>query len=137
MKKFIIITMLLCCLLGLVGCKNKQGDISNYQTKEVSSSMYSTTDIKSAIDVATRYFQKEFNGCTLKEIYYAGDDKSKGYEDLAQRNNAQEAIVLLSKFTTDKNGGDGSLNSNNTYDNWMWILVRNKGEKWVHVDHGY
>ena len=46
-------------------------------------------------------------------------------------------MVLLSSFDVDSSGGDGSLNPNSTYDNWMWILVRSKNEEWKHVDHGY
>ena len=34
-------------------------------------------------------------------------------------------------------GGDGSLNPNDTYTGWQWILARNKGGKWKHKDHGY
>lgn len=46
-------------------------------------------------------------------------------------------MVLLSSFDVDSSGGDGSLNPNSTYDNWMWILVRTKDGQWKHVDHGY
>ena len=40
-------------------------------------------------------------------------------------------------FDVDSSGGDGSLNPDSTYDNWMWILVRNKDGEWKHVDHGF
>jgi hypothetical protein len=59
------------------------------------------------------------------------------YVDWAKRNDADEVIVLTSSFDVDASGGDGSLNPNSTYTKWMWILVRNKVEKWKHVDHGY
>ena len=43
----------------------------------------------------------------------------------------------VSSFDVDETGGDGSLNPNSTYDGWCWILVRNTGGRWKHVDHGY
>ena len=48
-----------------------------------------------------------------------------------------ELIVLLSSFDVDASGGDGSLNPNETYSNWNWILVRDSGGQWRHADHGY
>ena len=71
------------------------------------------------------------------EIYYAGDDYCTDFQEFADRNNADEVIVLLSSFDVDSSGGDGSLNPNSTYNNWNWILVRTKGGKWQHIDHGY
>ena len=82
-------------------------------------------------------FKSDWKGCTLTEIYYAGDDCSKDHQDWADRNNAEEVIVLLSSFDVDSSGGDGSLNPDSTYDDWMWILVRTNGGQWQHVDHGY
>ena len=45
-------------------------------------------------------FKKEWSGCTLTEIYYAGDDVSAEYQDWADRQNADEVIVLLSSFNS-------------------------------------
>ena len=33
--------------------------------------------------------------------------------------------------------GGGSLNPNDTYKNWKWILVRGSDGQWKHLDHGY
>lgn len=79
----------------------------------------------------------KWGGCTLTEIYYAGDDTSKEFQDLADRHDADEVIVLLSSFDVDSSGGDGSLNPNSTYHGWMWILARPYEGSWQHVDHGY
>jgi hypothetical protein len=81
--------------------------------------------------------KKEFDDCTLTEITYYGDDKLADYQEFATRHNGDEVIVLVSTFETGTSGGDGSLNPNDTYTNWKWILVRTKGGKWRHVDHGY
>ena len=53
------------------------------------------------------------------------------------RNGADEVLVFTSTFDVDESGGDGSLNPNDTYKNWKWILVRTNGGEWEHVDHGY
>ena len=99
--------------------------------------MYSQKEINSAIDVIKKEFKRDWKGCTLKEIHYAGDKVSKEHQEFAERYNADEVIVLVSTFDVDESGGDGSLNPNSTYTDWNWILVRKNGGKWKHVDHGY
>ena len=134
MKK--IVCIILCSLLvfSLSACG---GDISRVNTNNVNSEIYSQEDINAAIDTIKKEFMMNWGGCTLTEIYYAGDDSSKDHQDWADRNNADEVIVLLSSFDVDSSGGDGSLNPNSTYSDWSWILVRTNGGKWQHVDHGY
>ena len=134
MKK--ILCIILCSLLvfSLSACG---GDISRVNTHNVNSEIYSQEDINAAIDTIKKEFMMNWGGCTLTEIYYAGDDSSKDHQDWADRNNADEVIVLLSSFDVDSSGGDGSLNPNSTYSDWSWILVRTNGGKWQHVDHGY
>ncbi len=107
------------------------------KTPKVSSERYSPKEVSAAIDVIKDEFEREWQGCTLQEIYYAGDEISADYQDWANRNNADEVIVLLSTFDVDDTCTDGSLNKNFTYSDWMWILVKTNGGKWQHVDHGY
>lgn len=134
MKK--IVYTVLCILLGfsLSACG---GNVSEVKTHNVDSEIYSEDDINSAIDTIKKEFKRDWKGCTLTEIYYAGDDSSIDHQDWADRYNADEAIVLLSSFDVASSGGDGSLNPNSTYDDWNWILVRTSGGQWQHVDHGY
>lgn len=99
--------------------------------------LYSQKEINSAIDVIKKEFEKDWKGCTLKEIHYAGDKISEEHQEFAERYNADEVIVLVSTFDVDESGGDGSLNPNSTYTDWNWILVRKNDGKWKHVDHGY
>lgn len=103
--------------------------------KEVPSSIYDYDDIASAINTIIDNF-KDWKGCTLKEIYYAGDDE-KYFKEINQQYGGKEAIVLLSTFDVDGSGGDGSLNPNSTYDHWNWILIKDKYGNWKEVDHGY
>ena len=134
MKKLIALVLALVCVSGLVACG---GNIKNVIITDYSSEIYSDAEIESAINVAIDYFEKEFEGCTLTEITYLGDDKLADWQEFADRNNATDVIVLVSSFDVDASGGDGSLNPNSTYTNWKWILVRTNGGKWKHVDHGY
>ena len=135
MRKTTILLLLLTALLTLCSCG---GDVSkvNISIPE-ESDLYTTKEIEDAIDTAMDYFKKEFDGCTLTEIAYAGDDRSNDYAEWAQRIGGDEVIVLVSSFDVDASGGDGSLNPNSTYTKWMWILAREEGGKWQHVDHGY
>ena len=113
------------------------GNVKNVKIVDVESALYTSDDINSAIETIEKEFDNDWKGCTLNEIYYAGDETSKDYHDWADRHDADDVIVLLSSFDVDGSGGDGSLNPNSTYDNWMWILVRTNDGNWKHVDHGY
>lgn len=138
MKKILCLVMCVFLVIGLSACgEDSGGDISKVKTHDVDSEIYSADDINSAVDTIEKEFDANWNGCTLTEIYYAGDDYCTDFQEFADRNNADEVIVLLSSFDVDSSGGDGSLNPNSTYNNWNWILVRTKGGKWQHIDHGY
>ena len=115
----------------------EKGDISSVQIIPIESEIYSNNEINSAINVILEYFEENFNGCLLMKIGYIGDEKNSDYINWAKRNNKTDVIVLVSKFKVDSHGGDGSLNPNSEYDEWKWILARNKDEEWKHVDHGY
>ena len=59
----------------------------------VESESYSEEDIKAAIDTIKKEFKSDWKGCTLTEIYYAGDDCTKDHKDWADRNNADAYIL--------------------------------------------
>ena len=134
MKKVIAFVVVLACMLSLTACG---GNVENVKITDYSSKVYSDAEIESAIDVAIKYFKKNFDGCTLTEITYSGDDALDDAQEWADRNNADDVIVLVSTFEVDASGGDGSLEPNGTYTDYEWILVRRNGGKWKHVDHGY
>ncbi len=134
MKKVIVFVVVLVCMLSLTACG---GNVENVKITDYSSEVYSDAEIESAIDVAIKYFKKNFDGCTLTEITYSGDDALDDAQEWADRNNADDVIVLVSTFEVDASGGDGSLEPNSTYADYEWILVRRNGGKWKHVDHGY
>ena len=130
-----IVSFILCAVMLLTLCAC--GDVSSAATHEVESELYTQSDIKSAINVTKRQFRRSWNGCTLTEIYYAGDEVSEDHQKWADRNGLDEVIVLISSFDVDSSGGDGSLNPDSTYKNWMWILGRSEGGQWQPLDHGY
>ena len=135
MKKiFVIILLIGVMVFGLCACG---GNVTNVEVEPYESELYTDKDIEAAIRVTKRYFKSQFSGCKLTKLYYAGDETSKEHTEWAERHDADEAIVFKSSFDVDSSGGDGSLNPNSTYSNWMWILVREEGGRWRHVDHGY
>lgn len=134
MKKILLILITFFAVFSLSACGGK---VENAKTHKVKSEIYSEEEINSAIDVIKSEFKTGWKGCTLTEIYYAGDEISKDHQDWADRNEKDDVIVLLSTFDVAESGAEESLNPGDTYSDWMWILVRDKGGKWKHVDHGY
>lgn len=133
MKKTVSVLVILALLFSFSAC----GKVSDAETREVPSEMYTQADIDSAIKVIKREFLF-WNDCTLLEIYYAGDEMTEECQEWAERYDADEAIVLMSSFyVSEKADGGTGLNPGMTYDWWNWILVRTDGGKWKHVDHGF
>ena len=135
MKRIVAILLAIACMISLLACGG--GDVSEVGIKEFTSEIYTHKEIESAIDEILHYFKKNFDGCTLREITYAGDEWAKREAEYAQRYEADDVIVLISTFDVDSSGGDGSLNPDSTYTRWQWILVRDGKGRWKHVDHGY
>lgn len=104
MKKIVCTMLGILLVFSLSACG---GNVRGVKTHHVDSEMYSQDDINSAIDTIKKEFKSDWKGCTLTEIYYAGDDCSKDHQDWADRNNADEVIVLLSSFDVDSSGADG------------------------------
>lgn len=135
MKKFVPFLVMLVISLCLSGCA--RGDVSKVRVNGQLSNIYTDWEISRAVDVAVRYFEKEFDGCTLLEIGYVGDQDGKAFIERANQYGVDEVIILVSSFAVGPEGGDGSLNPNDTYRNWKWILGRTNGGQWRHLDHGY
>ena len=136
--KLVIVTLIIALIFAGCGKKNSGGNIDSVQVPDWKpSEIYSDDDIESAYQTVEDYFSDEFDGCTLTKMYYPGDTYADEFNEWAEQYDADEAIVILSSFDVDSSGGDGSLNPNSTYDDWNWILIRNDGGDWEHVDHGY
>ena len=135
MKRIVTFLLVILLTLSLAGCG--RGSTRGLQTKIGSSDVYTQEDIESAIKIVTEFFRKEFEGCTLKTLEYSEELTEDDAEEWAKQYDAQQAIVLISSFYVAPNGGDGSLNTDSTYENWQWILVRNPGENWTLKTWGY
>ena len=129
------------CIIGLVlYCVDTFmfGNVKNVNQTIKKSEVYSEKDIERAMATVKRQFKFGFKGCTLTDLWYDEDSSLSSASSWASQYNADEAIVLLSNFDVGSSGGDGSLNPNDTYSDWQWILVRDKGsENWKLKTYGY
>ncbi|MEE0707123.1 MAG: hypothetical protein UCH28_12175 [Adlercreutzia sp.] len=125
--------------LGLTAC----GTISpSLVIENEASDLYSPEEIEQAIDAVERKFVLEFDGCTLMEMGYAGDELSQfEYEYHAEHtalSPAAEYLVLTSTFLSPPEGrGEGTWNPDTLYEGWQWILYRENGGPWTVSDWGY
>lgn len=79
-------------LLLICSCATKDDGI---WTTEVESKLYSQEDISQAMDVVKTELKKEYSTFTLEELYYAGDDTSKGYQDWADKNDSDDQQIII------------------------------------------
>lgn len=132
-KKLSLILVIALLTAVLCSCG---GNIKHAKKEIGPSVIYTPEEIERAMDVAMDYFDKEFEGCTLLEIYY-DEAKSSDVADEYEDRWDSQVIVLYSSFDVDSNGGDGSFNANSTYYGWNWILSRTDNEEWTLRDWGY
>ena len=112
-----IYKIILCLLLIMcVGCQRKE-----VKVRTIYSDIYTEEEIQEAIDVIKKEFSKDWKGCTLKEIYYAGDDKAL-FISYAKQYQGEEAIVLKTNFHTNYFAWKIGLNSNCDYEDYQWIF---------------
>lgn len=151
MKKIVVATVIVIALVS-AGCLvynfygvAPAGDTSNASHSDKHNSQkFTDEEINEAIEAVKKKFT-DFEGCTLTEIYF--DEEKNIRETFSYLSNGrgsvngateENVIILISSFDVDKNGGDGSFNANETYSDWMWILIRqDKNSPWVVDDWGY
>ena len=131
MKRVMIVFLI--AILLVVGCG---GNVSSVKRQIGESDIYSQADVEMAMDVVVAHFSENFEGCELIDLWYEEEFSAEQAEEWAAQYEAEQAIVLLSNFKVDGSGGDGSLNPNSTYTDWMWILVRDEGD-WELKTWGY
>jgi len=99
------------------------------------SKIYSERDIEKAMNRVYSKFGRDFEGCVLLELEYDEEYSKARMYDWADQYDADEAIILLSKFYVA--GENGSLALGETYSKWNWILVRDFGGAWELMTWGY
>lgn len=134
MKKYKIIPLFLVLALLLSACGGK---VLGVRKVYGASRQFSRWEIGSAMQTVTRFFAREFDGCTMTRLEYDEEKTKKEADAWAEQYNASEAIVLLSDFRVDASGGDGSLNPDSTYRNYQWILTRTALGSWKLQTWGY
>lgn len=134
MRKILACFLLIALVLSLAGCGGNGREVT---VLDMESELYTQEDYLAAVETVKSYF-RNFRGCTMKEISYAGDEKTqKEQEYILGFGDYSEGIVLMSTFDVDENGGDGSFEPNNTYYGWCWYLARRDGGNWTVVTCGY
>lgn len=134
-KRWAALVLALLLILSLAAC-GKPAD-GGYTVIVPSDAHYSEKEIRAAMRVAVRCFEKEFEDCTLLSIWYDEAKVKDAEPEWAAQYDADEAIVLLSDFHVGPSGGDGSFNQNSDYTGWNWILVRSGGGNWELKTWGY
>lgn len=135
-KKGYIIAVGVFIAILIYGFTFWSGKTANCEITPIESSVYTEEDYRAACKVAFGYFRRHFAGCEMTAIRYAGDDNLDAMKEYAEGNGVDEVIILESDFNSG-NRQDLGLNPNDEYTDWQWILIRNKGGKWKHRDHGY
>ena len=109
--------------------------IYNANSTFVSSDKFSEAEISNAMYCVMDKFDNAFKGCELTRLWYDEEISNAQIESYMTGGhgssngiNKDNVLVLLSEFNVDSSGGDGSLNPNSTYNNWMWILIRDSGK---------
>ena len=126
--------LLLVALLILSGCAGGNTDVVDIEVGD--SQLYEEPEIREAMEVVLKQFEKSWEGCVLLKLWYDEEASLKEADEWAQQYGGEEAIVLFSHYWVDGSGRSPSLNPNSLYQNWSWILVRNGG-KWELKDCGY
>ena len=135
MKRKIFVCLLAVLLaVGLCSCG---GDVRDVKRLVPVAQLYTAEEVNDAMDVVSRFFKKEYDGCKLTWLIYDEASSADAAAQWAAQYGADEAIVLLSTFETGKSGGDGSLEPNSLYTNWQWILTRSAGGAWQLQTWGY
>lgn len=131
------LSFLLLCAIMLTFSSCFHGVVSFAEITEVSSEIYSEEDIQSAINIVISRFREGWSNTTLLEVRYIGDDWLDSYQDWADRNEADEVIVILVDFYISRFANNPVMINGHTYEDYNYILVRNEGEEWQIVDQGY
>ena len=121
MRKMKVLVSLLLCLALLTACGG--GDVSEVGRRIGECERFSEQEVAAAMNEVERFFRKEYDGCKLLRLEY--DEEKTGKEAYAwSENYGAEAIVLESDFYVDDSGRMVTLEPDETYRNYEWILTK-------------
>lgn len=129
MKRMKILVSVLLCAVLLSACG---GNTANAWREGMTlSDVYTEAEINDAMDTVEAYFRAEFAGCELMNLRYdesALDLMEQSY--MAERYGADEAIVLLTDFSTSRWVWEDGLQPDDCYIDWKWVLTRDGDGQW-------
>ncbi len=132
MKRIISLLILCPLLLSLTSC----GTLNFVDIEEFSSEVYTANDITSAMELVLEQFHGRTDTILLK-LSYIGDEWLDDYRDWADRNNADDVIVILTDYYISFFSDNPIMNTGFKYEDYNYILVRSEGGEWEIVDQGY
>lgn len=130
MKLRVLVLALLLILLCACG-----GETGNAKLTVGTSQLYAEEDVLDAMEIVLDFFEQEFDHCELLTLSYDEAVSQKFADGWARQYSADQAIVLESSFYVGQS--EGSLEPNETYEGWDWILTRSTGGKWTLQTWGY
>lgn len=144
MKKILFPLCLILIVLSLfVYTQNRKMDSVKITVGK--SIKFSENEINDAINCIKNKFRDDFKGCKLTELWYDEKESNSLIEGYLTNGKgsvngvkAENVIALKCNFYVGSLGGDGSLNSNSTYSNFSWTLIRDsKTGNWKVDEYGY
>lgn len=136
-KIHMAVLLLLAILAAVIFFSRQGGDVRIVRRDIGSSEKYSQEELEEAMDTVEGHFRREFDGCTLITLTYDEAVSERTAAGWSDHYDADEAVVLQSRFYVDASGGDGGFNPDTYYDNWQWVLTRDAGGKWTLQTWGY
>lgn len=132
----LMLTAFLLCLILTIGLVVRSFDPG--VTLEIGDSeYYSEPEIREAMDVVIKQFERGFEGCTLTLLSYEEPFSDQYCTKWAQQYDADQAIILTSSFYVDGSGRNPVLNPNSLYTDYQWILTRSGKGSWKLQIWGY
>ena len=119
--RFVRFLALMLCVLLLAACGG--GDTSEVGWRIGKCERFSEREISTAMNEVEAFFRREYDGCKLLRLEY---DEEKTLEEAYawSENYGADAIVLESDFYVDDSGRTVTLEPDETYRNYNWILTK-------------
>ena len=116
-----MLASLLLCLVLLTACGGGDG-------REVGRHIgvgerFSKQEVADAMDEVERFFRREYDGCKLLRLEY-DEEKTQKEAYAWSENYGAEAIVRKSDCYVDDSGRSVTLEPDETYRNYEWILTK-------------
>lgn len=113
----------------------KGGSVKKAKNDIVYLDIYTFEETDAAVEVVYRYFEKNFDRCTMENIWVVEEATDERAAELAKNEDVDQALVLWSNVKTGWMHGDLSLESFEDY-YWEWVMIQNEDGEWEIADNG-